>query len=78
MFNKPSRRKKLYAILVNDELVGVFPTKKMAQSLQYNNEQDVKKVIPIYWTGGFYTTNEEEMYSPTSHYRNIIEQQFDF
>jgi hypothetical protein len=51
MFNKPTRRKKLYAIISGSEFIGVFPTKKMAKELNYEDKQ----IIELFWTGGFYT-----------------------
>ena len=74
MFNKPSRRKKLYAVVVDGQLIGVFPTKKMSRELTFSG---VKEVIELFWTGGFYGKEED-----TNSFRNLsydnYESNFDF
>lgn len=52
MFNKPPRRNKLYAVMDQSEVVGIFPTKKLAKEIAGKD----KKTVELIWTGGFYST----------------------
>lgn len=62
MFNKPPRRRKLYAVLDVAEIVGVFPTKKLAKEFAGTD----KKVVELFWTGGYYNTEAEQMQDITA------------
>lgn len=65
MFNKPPRRNKLYAVIDVSEIVGIFPTKKLAKEIASSD----KKIVELMWTGGFYSTDKNEIrnvsYIPT-------------
>jgi len=73
MFNKPTRRKKLYAIMSGNEFIGVFPTKKMAKELDF----DSKEIIELFWTGGFYTKDADRVCKDIS-FQQDYDSRFDF
>lgn len=73
MFNKPTRRKKLYAVIVDGEFVGVFPTKKMSKELSYSGN---KEVIELFWNGGFFGKDLDTSYASVAF--NYEDRVFDF
>lgn len=73
MFNKPTKRKKLYAVIVDNELVGIFPTKKMTNELNYTS---TKTIVELFWNGGFYGKELDMSYRTMLAYKQ--EEGFDF
>lgn len=73
MFNKPTRRKKLYAVIVNGELLGVYPTKKMTKEL---NEDGNKEIIELFWNGGFFGKDQDTSHATV--FFNHEDRMFDF
>ena len=57
MFNKPPRKQKLYAVIDTSDIVGIFPTKKLAKEIASTD----KKIVELSWTGGFYTTEKNNI-----------------
>lgn len=58
MFNKPPRRAKLYIVLAGEDVVGIFPTKKLAGQITCDN----KKVVEMHWNGGFFTQDVDQAF----------------
>jgi hypothetical protein len=56
MFNKPPRRAKLYIVTSGNDVVGIFPTKKLAKQIECSD----KKVVEMNWNGGFFTQEVDQ------------------